>query len=124
MRTRLMLVCALLCLPQPAQATTHHGIAAQHRSLERVARVRGMDAGSILFASPIAPIGARLCVSSAVMPEPVCGTVVDEPQPHHRQWQIDTGRIIEVQPDVARRLCRDASGPPRDCPVRVWREHP
>jgi hypothetical protein len=122
MRTRLMLVCALLCLPQPAQATTHHGIAAQHRSLERVATVRGMDPAGHLFASPLAPIGARLCVSSAVMPEQICGTTVDTCQPRHCQWQIDTGRIIEVQPAVAKLLCADPTGLPSQCPVKVWRE--
>jgi hypothetical protein len=119
MRTRLMLVCALLGHVQPAQATTHHGIAAQHRLLERVARLRGLSDQGILFASPIAPIGARLCVSSAVMPDPVCGTTVDTCQPRHCQWQVRTGRIIEVDPQLAGRLCVDPTGPPRSCPVTV-----
>jgi hypothetical protein len=78
-----------------------------------------MDPSGVLFASPIAPIGARLCVSSARHPEQICGVVVDVPQPRHRQWQIDTGRIIEVQPQLAGRLCEDPAGPPRSCPVFV-----
>lgn len=119
--TRLLCAALLVSLLQPAQAA-QTGVAAQHRSLARVARVRGLDDRGVLFASPIAPLGARLCVSSARLPTPLCGQVVDIPRPEHRQWQIETGRIIEVQPEVARRLCRDASGPPSGCPVRVWRE--
>lgn len=81
-----------------------------------------MDASGVLFASPIAPLGSRLCVSSRRAPEPICGTVVDICQPEHCTWQRETGRIVEVQPEVARRLCRDATGPPRDCPIVLWRE--
>lgn len=116
-------LCLLLLLFHPAPARQEwQGYAAQHRSLERVARVRGMDASGVLFASPIAPVGSRLCVSSVRVPHGICGTVVDGPRPEHRDWQIRTGRIIEVQPSIARHLCRDASGPPRDCPVEVRRD--
>jgi hypothetical protein len=118
--TPLLLVALLAGLLHPAQAA-QTGFAARHSSLARVARVRGLDPRGVLFASPIASIGTRLCVSSARHPEQICGTVVDGPKPEHRAWQIETGRIIEVQPEVARRLCRDASGPPRDCPVSVTR---
>lgn len=105
-------------LAQPASAA-HTGFAATHRSLEKVARIRGMDSSGVLFASPIAPLGTRLCVSSKRHPEPMCGTVTDIPQPRHRAWQIRTGRIVEVQPAVARLLCADPAGLPRQCPVSV-----
>lgn len=118
--TRLLLAFLLASLLQPVSAA-QTGFAAQHRSLSRVARVRGMDARGVLFASPIAPLGSRLCVSSRRAPEPICGVVVDTCQPEHCTWQLETGRIIEVQPEVARRLCADPAGPPRDCPIVLWR---
>lgn len=116
--SRLLLIALLTATLQPARSH-QTGFAAQHRYLERVARHRGLEASGVLFASPIAPIGSRLCVSSRRLPDGICGLVVDGPRPEHRRWQIETGRIIEVQPEIARRLCRDASGPPRDCPVEV-----
>lgn len=119
--TRLLAACLLAGLQiQPAHAA-QSGFAAQHRSLARVARVRGMETTGVLFASPLAPLGARLCVSSQRAPEGVCGTVVDTARPEHRDWQIRMGRIVEVDPAVARLLCRDASGPPSGCPVLVTR---
>lgn len=117
---RLALAGLLLASVEHADAA-RAGYAAQHRSLARVARVRGMDASGVLFASPIAPIGARLCVSSPRHPDRICGAVVDGPQPAHREWQLRTGRIIEVQPEIARLLCTDPTGPPRSCPVNVTR---
>ena len=119
------MACALLLVAlsvQPIHAAPMRGLAAQHRTLARVAQKRGMDSSGVLFASPIAPLGSRLCVSSQRAPEPTCGRVVDICQPEHCAWQVRTGRIIEVDPAVARRLCRDASGPPRDCPIKLWRE--
>ena len=106
----------------PAKADVVHGLAARHTKLERVARIRGMDPTGILFASPLAPIGTLLCVSSRRMPEPVCGRVVDICHPDHCAWQLRTGRIVEVQPHIARLLCVDPTGPPRDCPIVLWRE--
>jgi hypothetical protein len=121
--TRLVLCLMLVCVVHPAQSA-QTGFASQHRSLSRVARVRHMNPTGVLFASPLAAIGERLCVSSVKHPEQICGVVVDVPQPEHRQWQIETGRIIEVQLAIARRLCVDPTGLPSMCPVRVWREHP
>jgi hypothetical protein len=123
MTRALALAVLLAALPSPARAApARHGVAAQHRTLDRVARVRGMSAAGVLFASPIDPIGAIVCVTSARHPGPICGRVVDTAQPRHRAWQIRTGRIVEVQPAVARLLCRDPSGPPRQCAVTTWRE--
>lgn len=119
--TRALLLAALILTPQaPAHASVQRGFAARHRTLERVAHIRNMDSRGVLFASPIAPLGARLCVTSRRVKQPICGTVTDVPQPQHRAWQIRTGRILEVQPAVARVLCQDPSGPPSMCPVRVW----
>jgi hypothetical protein len=116
-----LIVVAWLCVA-PVAPQGHTGYAAQHTKLARVARARGMDPTGHLFASPLAPLGARLCVSSAVMPDPVCGRIVDIPQPHHRKWQLREGRIIEVDPQLAGRLCEDPAGPPRSCPVTLWRK--
>lgn len=98
------------------------GVAARHNSLARVAAERGMDTRGVLFASPIAPLGARLCVSSARAPKPVCGTVVDVPQARHRAWQMRERRYIEVALWLARRLCDDPTGLPSSCPVTIARE--
>lgn len=118
--TRLALAFLLAALQlQPASAATTAGYAARHTKLERVARLRGMDDQGVLFASPIAPLGTRLCVTSQKATTWLCGRVVDVPKPEHRAWQIRTGRIVEVQPAVARLLCSDPTGPPRDCPVTV-----
>lgn len=118
--TRLLLSALLVSLlVEPASATPIHGVAARHTKLERVAHLRGMSASGVLFASPLVPLGTRLCVTSRRVTRPICGVVVDVPQPRHRAWQLETGRIIEVQPAVARRLCLDDTGPPRDCPVTV-----
>jgi len=116
-----LILASVLALPfQPARQ--YHGLAAQHRSLARVATLRGMDATGILFASPIVPIGTTICLNSRRMPGPVCGVAVDTCQPRHCAWQVRTKRIVEVQPDLARRLCDDPTGLPKMCPVKVWRE--
>ena len=117
---QLVLFVLLLTLAvQPASAAPMHGVAATHTKLERVARIRHMDATGVLFASPLAPLGTRLCVSSRQVSRPICGKVVDIPQAQHRAWQIETGRIIEVQPAIARLLCVDPTGLPSQCPVVV-----
>jgi hypothetical protein len=118
---RLLILVALTMFVQEAQAkpSTHVGFAARHRSLANVATNRGMSSRGVLFASPLAPIGTRLCVSSKRMPTPVCGTVVDVPQPQHRTWQLETRRYIEVSPTLATHLCIDSTGPPRLCPVVI-----
>ena len=119
---RLAVICLCLTITS-AQArptsSVHKGLAAQHRSLAAVAAERGMSTKGTLFASPLAPIGARLCVSSEKIPEQVCGTVVDIPLPKHRQWQLDTGRLIEVTPRLAARLCIDPTARPNMCPVTI-----
>jgi len=116
-----LILASVLALPfQPARQ--YHGLAAQHRSLARVATLRGMDATGILFASPIVPIGTTICLNSRRMPVATCGVVVDTCMPEHCAWQVRTKRIVEVQPDLARRLCDDPDGPPRDCPVTIWRD--
>lgn len=121
---RLMLAAVLLLLPATVAGAsgTYSGFAVRHRSLARVAALRGMDTTGVLFASPLAPLGTRLCVTSDRSPEPTCGTIVDVPQPEDHAWQLANGRIIEVSPAIARRLCKDATGLPSQCPVDVWIE--
>lgn len=116
--THITLILSLVLLPAPR---VHHGVAAQHRSLERVARIRKMPDTGVLFASPLYPVGTRVCVTSRRMKQPTCGIVVDGPMPEHRAWQLRTKRIVEVQPEVAKKLCQDPSGPPSMCKISLWR---
>ncbi len=111
----------LIMIAAPIVAAPRQGYAARHNSLERVARTRGMPAVGYLFASPLYPIGARVCVAARRVRQALCGTIVDVPQPQHKAWQLRTGRIIEVQPRVALLLCGTARGRPDECPIRLWR---
>lgn len=120
---RWILIATLLFLPASSAGASGHwqGVAARHNSLAHVAALRGMDPRGTLFASPLVPLGTRLCVDSPINAAPICGVVVDVPQPYDRAWQIREGRFIEVQPWIARRLCPDPTGRPRDCPVTITR---
>lgn len=120
---RLFVALALLV---PATSATgaprvRSGFAVRHNSLARVAAVRGMDSRGVLFASPLYPIGTRMCVKSARITEPICGVVVDVPQPAHYAWQLAERRYVEVSQYVANLLCIDPTGLPSQCPVTVWR---
>lgn len=121
---RLFVALALLLSAMPATSAprVRSGFAVRHNSLAHVAAVRGMSSRGVLFASPLYPIGTRMCVDSARLAEPICGVVVDVPQPAHHAWQLAERRYVEVSQGIANRLCKDPTGLPSQCPVDVWAE--
>jgi hypothetical protein len=119
---KVLLAALLLSTVAPADgAEQWRGYAVRHGSLARVAAERGMSTRGVLFASPLVPLGTRLCVRSEQAPKPICGVVVDVPQPRHKAWQLRERRYLEVTPALAWRLCEDPTGLPRDCPVTITR---
>lgn len=119
MRVLLIAMVIVGARPLAGKGRVWEGVAARHDSLVRVAAKRGMSTKGVLLASPLVPLGTRLCVSSDKAPEPICGTVVDIPQPQHRAWQMREERYIEGSMGLMRRLCPDPTGLPKDCPVTV-----
>lgn len=120
---RLLAALSLLLPATVAGASpVRHGFAVRHNSLAAVAAERGMDPRGVLFASPLYPLGTRMCVKSDRIKAPICGRVVDVPRPAHHAWQLAERRYVEVSQAIANRLCIDPTGLPGQCPVIVWAE--